>query len=231
MMSALWKSPIYNLRASTGTKVTIDVTTSISAGLPPSKVLTEKVIPFFLSLGIGRILDFGAGALRHTLPLLAAGFDVYAVEFESGLQRATSASALTQARSFPNFTSLVWPHDFIKNTARFDAILLCYVLQTMPVPSERLRLLKLLKKKLKSESYVLYMSRYNQVPPGISSKQKVSDGYFMYPKRNEHSFYREFSTQDTHNMFDARGLHYVKSLSERGTDQMYLYGKGPAAWV
>src|ERR1043166_6384555 len=130
-MAALWKSPLYTLNAPSGAKIKIDVTTSISAGLQPSNVLTDTVIPFFLSNGIQRIVDFGAGALRHTLPLLAAGFEVSAVQFESALARPAAAAALAMARGYGNFTSLVWPHDFLRDRTRFDAALLCYVLQTM----------------------------------------------------------------------------------------------------
>lgn len=203
-MPTVWKTPFYNLNAANGKKVIIDVTTSVSPGLPPSKVLTEIMVPFFLANRVRSIVDFGAGALRHTLPLLAAGFDVYAVEFELGFQRPVCAAALNEARRYANFTELIWPHDFLSSSTRFDAALLCYVLQTMPMPKERDKVLNALKRKLKAESYLLYMSRYNQGAGTISPNQRVSDGFFMWPKRDQHSFYREFATADTHEMFRKR---------------------------
>ena len=230
-MAPLWQSPVYKLKTPSGKEITIDVTTSISGGLAPSRVVTDVIVPLFLARGVHRIVDFGAGALRYTLPLLAAGFDVYAVEFQRAFQRDAAAHALAQARQFPNFYELVWPHEFLSNNVRFDAALLCYVIQTMPLPEERKKVINALKKKLKVESYLLYMARYNQVGGKISGKQRVSDGYFMWPKREEHSFYREFGTPETHQYYKSFGFHHIRSLSERGTDQMFLYGRGPAGFV
>jgi hypothetical protein len=230
-MPVRWESPIYRLKTPTGREVTIDVTASVSGGLGPNQMVTGTLIPFFLQANVRKIIDFGAGALRNTLPLLAAGFEVCAVEFEHGFTRPTPAAQLSEARTYPNFSSLVWPHDFMNTGARFDVALLCYVLQTMPIPAERELVIKTLKKKLKSEAYLVYMSRYNQGFGSISRAQRVSDGYFMWPKREQHSFYREFTTPETHEMFTRRGFEYVRSLSQRGTEQMFLYGRGPASWV
>jgi hypothetical protein len=228
---ARWKTPVYKLTSLNGKEVVIDVTTSVSPGLPPSSILTDTAIPFLQSRNVRRILDFGAGALRHTLPLLVAGFEVCAVEFEQAFQRPASAEFLKEARAYPNFTSLVWPHDYLADGRHFDAALLCYVLQTMPISSERGIVIKSLKKKLNDLSYLLYMSRHNQLAPNLNRPRRVEDGYFMWPKRAMHSFYREFSTEDTHAMFTAQNFKYIRSLSKRGTDQMFLYAKGAGSWA
>lgn len=230
-MPKRWRTPIYTLTTPLGKQVKIDVTTSVASGLPPSSVLTDTVIPFFRKRKVCRIVDFGAGALRHTIALLEAGFEVCAVEFEQAFLRPTSGEALKVARGFPNFTSLIWPYDYLADKRQFDAALVCYVLQTMPVPVERALVIKSLRKKLKEISYLVYMSRFNQGAGSISRAQRVSDGFFMWPKRDLHSFYREFATQDTHDMFSAEKFNYIRSLSQRGTDQMFLYAKGAGAWA
>jgi hypothetical protein len=230
-MAKTWRTPFYKLETPLGKPVVINVTRSVSAGLPPTKVLTEKIIPLFQARNVRRIVDFGSGALRHAIPLLEEGFTVCAVDFEAGYQRPATADALKKARSYGNFCELVWPQDFIKDRSRWDAALLCYVLQTMPVPQERELLLKILKTKLVNDAYVFYTSRYNQVAGTITNAQRVSDGYFMYPKHTEHSFYREFRTDETHAMMKRFGFEHIRSLSERGTDQMFLYAKGNAFWI
>ena len=47
----------------------------------------------------------------------------------------------------------------------------------------------------------------------------------MWPKRERHSFYREFTTDETLDMFAAHGFYRIHgtSLRERGTDQVYLF--------
>jgi hypothetical protein len=230
-MAKRWKTPVYRLTTPYGKEVVIDVTTSVAPGLPPSSVLADPVIPFLKLRRVQRVLDFGAGALRHTISLLEAGFEVCSVEFAEAFQRPASGEALNLARTFSNFTSLVWPHDYLADVRRFDAALLCYVLQTMPLPDERGIVIKSLRKKLKDISYLVYMARANQFADNLNRGRKVVDGFYMWPQRRMHSFYREFSTEETHAMFDAQNFKYIRSLSQRGTDQMFLYAKGAGSWA
>jgi hypothetical protein len=98
-MPKLWSKPIYEFSKG-GKKIIIDVTTSVSPGLAPNKVVTD-LVPFFERQNVERILDFGAGALRHTFPLLDAGLQVCAVEFEECFARPICSKALADARKDP----------------------------------------------------------------------------------------------------------------------------------
>jgi hypothetical protein len=229
-MPGYWQSPIYALHASLSKTVYVDVTSSVSPGLPSSRVVTQRLIPFLKSKGVTTVLDFGAGALRHTIPLLRAGFEVCAVEFEEGFQRPVSRKALKKAKRFHNFSALIWPKQFVRDPRRFDAALLVYVLQIMPVPSEREEVLRQLQRKLNSDTYLFYASRFDQITAHDRS-HRVSDGYYRWPKREHHSFYREFTTEETREMMSRHGFSRIKSLSERGTDQMFLYSKGSGTWI
>lgn len=228
-MPKIWQKPLYELTAKSGKKVIIDVTSSVSPGLPANKAISA-LIDFLKAKKVDRILDFGAGALRHTFPLLNADFQVCAVEFEECFARPTCSKALAEARTYPNFSTLIYPKDFIRDNRRFDAALVCYVLQTMPIPTERQAVLKYVYKKLRDDSYLLYMSRFNQLE-GTSPSHRVTDGYYKWPEREHHSFYREFTTEETHDLMATFHLKRVKSLSERGTDQIFLYAKGGATWI
>jgi SAM-dependent methyltransferase len=198
-MAKLWKTPFYELISANGEKVLIDVTTSISAGLPPNRVMRQKIIPFFHSRDVEKVLDFGAGSLRHTFSLLDAGFEVCAVEFREAFERPASADALERAKRYANFSALIWPNEFIKDTRKFDAAMLNYVLQTMPLASERETVLKYIYRKLKRDAWLLYMSRYNQTKD-LDRKYQIEDGYYKWPRRTYHSFYCEFTTERTHQM-------------------------------
>jgi hypothetical protein len=226
---SIWKKPIYRLISKRGKNIFIDVTSSVSPGLPPNKAVIE-LVDFFRSKDVQKIVDFGAGALRHTFPLLEAGFQVCAVEFEENFVRPICKKALIEARAHPNFSTLIYPKDFIGDHRKFDAALLCYVLQVMPLDSERGKVLKHLYKKLSEEAYLLYMSRYNQME-GALPEHRVEDGYYKWPDREHHSFYREFTTEETHEVMERFRFKRVKSLSQRGNDQIFLYAKGTATWI
>ena len=227
---AKWRSPIYNLKTSSGKDVKVDVTTSVSLGLPPKGTVLKELIPFFRTKNVNTVIDFGAGALRHVFPLLEAGFQVCAVEFNEQFRDGICRERLEKANRHANFSKLIWPHDFIHDDRKFDAGILSFVLQTMPEADERDLVLKLLRKKLKAEAYLFYVSRYGQLTAAMK-KRRVKDGYYMWPDRAVHSFYTEFNTEDTHKWMKKYKFDHIKSFSERGTDQIFLYAKGKATWI
>jgi len=229
-MAKLWTSPIYKLKAANGKQVTIDVTTSVAPGLPPHGAITEHVIPFFNRRDVDAVVDFGGGALRHCFPLLKAGFEVCAVEFEQTFQRPVCAKARARAERYSRFSALIWPDQFLDDTRTFDAALLCYVLQVMPKPSERKVALEELAKRIRTDGFLVYLSRQKQFLPD-DRYHGVADGAYRWPDRDEHSFYTEFSTGDTHKMFGRHGFTHIKSLSARGTDQFFVYVKGKGSWI
>lgn len=223
-----WDKPVYEFHKTGGKDILIDVTTSVSSGLDPNHVLIEKVIPYFRQHNVDKILDFGAGSLRHALPLVRAGFTVGAIDFKEGYSRPICHKHLKELCGNDRFCLMEWPHTFCGNSkifrGRFDAALLIYVLQTMPVPKERKEAMNFISSKLKwHEAYLFYCSRYNQLNGGNHKRYAVSDGYYMYPKRKYHSFYREFTTSETHAFMAKYKFERVKSFSERGTDQMFMY--------
>lgn len=225
-----WEKPVYKFRNWAGEEIVIDVTTSVSPGLPPNHVLIDKVIPFLRENNVDKILDFGAGSLRHSIPLVKAGFTVGAVDFQEGYSRRVCKTALAALCKNDRFCLMEWPHIYCGNPeifrGKFDAALLIYVLQTMPKPKERKKVLDFIFRKLRNKDvYIFYCSRFNQLNEN-HARYRVSDGYYMYPKRASHSFYREFSTNETHKFMKKYDFYRIHSFSERGTDQMFIYYRG-----
>ena len=226
-MARKWKEPFYHLSTSSGKEIVIDVTTSISAGLKANRLIENELPTFLRARGIEKVVDFGAGALRHTLPLIKRGFSVCAVEFEEVFKRPKCAEYRLKAEKNPNFSALIWPNAFLDDGRKYSCALLIYVLQTMPIPAERLLVLKELSKKLTKDAYILYLSRFGEVTDE-DKRHRVSDGYYRWPDRDEHSFYTEFSTEATHEMFKRHSFSRLKSYPVGG--QAFLYGRGGATW-
>jgi hypothetical protein len=221
----VWESPVYKLKSAAGKYVQIDVTTSCAANLGPNKVIIP-LIAFFKAKGVNSILDFGAGALRHTIPLLAAGFDVWAVEFERQFQSPACRAARALVQNHANFTSLIFPYDFLKCKEHFDAALLAFVLPTMPRKKERTKLLSVLKKKLKEPSYIFWMSQYGKYGDILTDENRVADGWYLHPKRRLHSFYTEFKNAEIDKMIKRIGFDRIRVLGTSGHDQFRLYSRG-----
>lgn len=174
-------------------------------------------------------MDFGAGALRHTLSLLSARFEVCAVEFQEAFKRPEAALARGKAEKNPHFSTLLWPDAFVNHSGKFDAALLTYVLQVMPEAAERNAVVKALSKKIADDGLLLYMSRVGQLTPDMRGRP-LKDGFWMWPDRERHSFYREFSLVETDKLMERHGFDREASWSEGGKEQVLLYRKVAGPW-
>ena len=230
MKEQFWTSPLYRMKDLSGKDVLVDVTHSISAGLPAKSTILEAA-PFLTAMGVDSICDFGAGALRNVMPLLSAGFQVSAVEHREVYRTPLCQQRLASATAFNNFKGLVPPRAFAGHKNRYDAALLCYVLQIMPLPEEREVVLSVLHQKLGARGLVLYASRFGQISRAHRAN-RCSDGFFLHPKRRFQTFYREFTTAETHALFLRHGFVRVKRdpLRKRGTDQVFMYSKVDLSW-
>jgi hypothetical protein len=230
-VSRLWNTPLYQLTTKSGKGIIVDVTLSVNPALGPNKAITE-VVDFFVRKKVKKVIDFGAGALRHTLPLLKAGIQVCAVDFEEQYVNCDSkrvcCAKRQDAERDPNFSALVYPRDFMDDERTFDAALLCYTLQGMPLVKERQRVLALLYKKLADRSYLVWMSRFGDAK-GLPEVQCVEDGHYKFPVGERHSFYREYTNEVIHRMMLEIGwrkrFHHIRSLGQGGRDQLFVYAK------
>jgi hypothetical protein len=225
----MWERPLYRLKAKNKRFVDIDVTTSCSPGLKPNKALKE-VITFLKRHDLEKVLDFGAGSLRHTLPLIRSGFEVTAVEFKEQFDRPFCKKALARARKSGNFTALIFPKPFIKDRRKFDAALISFVVPTMPVKKERDELLRVIGKKLKGDSVIFWMSQYGKYAGKLRDDNRVADGWYLNPSRSLHSFYTEFTIEKIDAMLKKIRFERIRSPSKSGHDQFRLYSRGEIKW-
>jgi hypothetical protein len=221
-MANYFSSPIYNVTTAKGEKVSIDVTNSISSGLGPNQGLVKAVTSWMRAGGYSTVLDFGAGALRHSIPLLKAGFEVIAVEYERAYQRPKAQQHRDEAVRLPGFTQLVWPHDFLKCKLKYDVALLVYVLQVIPVKKERNLVLNSISRGF--ERYgprrLYYASRFGDAS-SLPPENKHNDGWVKGVAENDRSFYTEWDPTTTDKIFND--CHFQRVSSYSGATQSYIY--------
>jgi hypothetical protein len=225
-MANRFQSPIYNVTTEGGSKLTIDVTNSISSGLEPNSGLMEHIIPWMRQTGCTRVLDFGAGALRHTVPLLKEGFEVIAVEYQKAYERPKAAENRTEAENYDGFTKLVWPHDFLKCRLRYDVALLTFVLQVIPVKLDRQVILKAIAEKFDKNGprRLYYASRFGD-GRDLPDEMRYNDGWVRGKGANDRSFYAEWTAAETDAFFLKVG--FQRAGSYRVAQQPHIYEHNP----
>jgi hypothetical protein len=228
-MGKQFDSPLYNVTMNGGAQVTIDVTNSISAGLAPNKGLIDGVVTWMKDRGYTRVLDFGAGALRHTIPLLKAGLEVTAVEYEQAYERPKCYEARVAAQKFSGFAELVWPKNFLNSRGRYDVVLLVFVLQVIPVKAERALILDAIAKRFDRDGAkrLYYASRFGE-GASLPDETRYNDGWVRGVHQNDRTFYTEWNAGDTDAFFKARK--FVRGGRYDGASQPYIYDYSPGVF-
>lgn len=222
MSKEIWKSPLYPATDAVGEKHMIDVTQSISAGLKHNEALVGHIIGWMKERGFTRVLDFGAGALRHTLALLDAGLEVTAVEFKQAYSRDKAGEKLKAARSREGFIELYWPSDFLKKPAKkYDVAVLAFVLQVVPNKTDRVRILKEVAKRLDpiGPQRIYYASRFGDAK-NLKDDRKYKDGWIRGSGAAT-TFYTEWNAAETHAFMKKRG--FVHAGRYGGSAQPFIY--------
>jgi hypothetical protein len=224
-MAKRFETPFYNVTTQGGKQLRVDVTNSISAGLDANAGLIDHLTSWMKATKCKRVLDFGAGALRHSIPLLRKGFEVVAVEYPNAYDRPKAAEYRAQAEKFDTFTELLWPDQFLKCTHRFDVVLLVYVLQVVPVKKDREAILDGVASRLdKNGPRRLYYASRTGEGRGLPDENRYNDGWVRGKGPNDHTFYTEWSAPDTDAMFKKSGFNRVGTYT--GAQQGFIYGHG-----
>ena len=173
---SMWKSPLYIFKASHGldqtedVEILVDVTWSSKPTRPQmSPALKDALRKTFGHLGRPslRILDFGAGKLRHTLPLLDKGHRVDAVDYRSLYAKPSPEirKNLIRAQKYgKQVKQVIYPDEFAKRQVDYDLILLINVLNIMPEPLERYFVLHKCNENLSNGGHPLVLPVWRRAP-------------------------------------------------------------------
>jgi hypothetical protein len=242
----MWESSIYRLNQLVGTdedgnhiykQIVIDVTRSAPSFPKPGKALTGALKHTLTSAEVGRgdtILDFGAGKLRNTIYLLKQGYRVCAVEFADQFKHSKPASnnlAIAKTKFADRFSTLVYPHDFIGSRHHYKLALLINVMNIVPIPSERMLILKLCHERLSENGFLLWYtqrgdSKYHE---RLSDQYKIGDGVYIGRATKYKTFYREYTVNEIDALLAQAGFRYDRKIEATWRNQSRLYRKaGPA---
>ena len=219
-----FSSSKYNVTLFSREKVTIDVTNSISAGLAANRGLIDTIIPWMQKCGYTRVLDYGAGALRHTIPFLEAGLQVFSVEFESAYSRPKAKIARDKANHFGNFFRILNPSDFLNSKIVYDVAILTYVLQVMPIKLERDLVLEEIATRFDPEGprQLFYASRYGEAL-SLPESTRYNDGWVRGRTEKGYSFYTEWKSSETDDIFLKFGYERIGKYPRASQSFVYKH--------
>lgn len=228
--TGMWQEPYYECPV--GESIfTVDVTKSSPSRLKAIRIMDELIVDLN-NMKAKRILDFGAGKLRNTIPLLKEGFQVYACEYQRQFEHYSKSIEMLEAtRKYRNFKTLIYPHEFRSSTVEFDAILLIYVMNIIPDPDHRKLILESCAQRLKQNGRLLW------VTPGYDThmnrrcidKYEYEDGHILNVRGTHQTFYAEFRVVQIDDMVlrPELGFKFEKRY-EFGKNRARLYSKSKA---
>jgi SAM-dependent methyltransferase len=242
----MWETPIYRFNREAGRgqngrrlyeQLVVDVTKSAPSFSTPGKTLESALRDVVAATGIRKkalILDFGAGKLRNTLYLLKKGFRVCAVEFEELFNSSAQAAAYRNSarnKGKNRFSTLIYPRDFERSQQKFDLVLLINVLNTMPVPAERLLVLQFCYTKLRRGGYLFWYTQRGDADysPRLTSQHRLGDGYYIGYKKRYKTFYREYAASEIDALLSHTGFDFVRSIDATSRNQARLFRRNGLA--
>ena len=215
-----WKDPFYAYEIGIRRlRIVIDVTKS-SRPFPNEVDCLSDVAAEFRDGQVNSVLDFGAGKLRNTLFLLDSGFTVYAVEFSKAFATPKAQERLKLAHHHTGFFFLEYPDDFLGFQGQLDAALLVNVVNIVPEPSERIKILRECAKRLKPGAPMLIMTQYGEpiYDAGATNRRKLKDGFCYNLDDKLKTFNRNYSIPQLHALVPSRYYtfdHDVRSKHHR----------------
>jgi hypothetical protein len=150
------------------------------------------------TLGIQTIVDFGAGNLKNEQFMLSYGKDVTAVEFKKTSYGTIARENLGICMRYGSTFTLMDPEQFVSDGGSFDMALLANVVQTVPLASERMSIMKLLHQKLEDSGYLLWFAQKHagSYKERMAAGKTCEDGVWMGDGRPRQTFYRYFTPEE-----------------------------------
>jgi len=231
-----WKSPLYLYRKIVGLnkikEIIINMTWSaIPTRAEPAPALENVLRKVFQYMSkrnaTFKILDFGAGKLRHTDLLLKANHKVTAVEYPQLFLHPSEQiqNFLDFVENHDKFGGLFAPSDFISSKKNsYDLILLINVLNIIPELLDRLFILELCNKKLDKNKYLLWFTQYGDEDQRKSTCESLTDGGCTTAK-SRRTFYTEFDFTTINLIMGISGFKRINENYESGHNQAWLYKK------
>lgn len=231
----IWRTPLYIFRKKDKLKdreILVDVTWSSKPTRPEMAPALETALrKSFDHLGKQslKILDFGAGNLRHSVPLLELGHHVTAVDYRdlfdkpSDLVKKNLAKAQTYSK---RFGQLVYPSGFVGFNGLFDLVLLINVLNIMPEPLERLFVLEHCGNKLQKNGHLLWFCQHGDRDQIAAASDLVTDGGCTMAKFRK-TFYKDYNDQEhIIRLMKVMGFEHVSEVKiEAGKNHALLFKK------
>lgn len=235
-MTTMWKSPLYIFKVATGLdpaddlEILVDVTWSAKptrSQMAPALKKSLRATLEHLGNRKLKILDFGAGKLRHTIPLLELGHSVDAVDYRSLYEEPSPEikKNLKIVQGFKNkFSQLIYPADFTKSIDQYDLILLVNVLNIMPEPLERYFVLHNCNQRLSKGGYLLWFCQYGDADQLKSTKDlRITDGGCTSGKGRK-TFYKDYNSQEIIlRMMSVMGFKHVPLKVNAGKNHALLF--------
>ena len=230
-INEIWKSPIYIFKKEGDFEEIIEVLVDVTWSAKPTRPEIAPSLKSSLSLTLKKIsesekrnketikiLDFGAGKLRHSVFLLEKGYSVTAVDYENLFINPTdhvkeNLDKTNQAEYENTFQKIVYPSQLITAHNEHDLVILVNVLGIMPEPIERLFVLDQCYKKLKKSGYILLFNQHGDTDQiKAVSNMRITDGGCT-TKKGRKTFYKDFNTQEELiNLFALAGFEEEKEI-------------------
>ncbi len=231
----IWDSPLTIYQKKEGLNNTREILLDVAWSAKPTRpemapslaTSLRQTFSHIRGKGPFKILDFGAGKLRHTVILLKGGHNVTAVEYPEIFHNPspTVKKFMQQAIKYKGrYGKVTYPNELISLNKTYDLIMLVNVIDIIPEPFERLFVLDQCNKKLEKNKYLLWFTQYGDIDQRKVVSDFITDGGCTI-KQSRKTFYTEFDKDTIDLLLSLMGFKKESIKLGSGSNQAWLYKK------
>ncbi len=203
--------------------ILIDLTRSAPNQIIPFPRIKELCM-HWRSKGYREVVDLGCGQLRNAL-VLARHFRLWVCDFPEQFETPNVAQRLASLHRLSNFLGVISPAEFRTGKVSADAVVLAYVLHTLPEPRLRATLVESAVRNTKAphELFVAAPNAEYYYRQRMSSANGLNDGHFFYVGHGRATFYREYTATELDEFMHTFGFKADKSFSvDKKNQRIYI---------
>lgn len=194
----------------------IDYTWSPASSTPSARVAIAElpeIVALLQDRGATRVVDFGAGRGRNAQMLAESFGRVLLVEEDANVPYLTELVAGIDSQ---NITVQPWAEYRRNVSPKVDAILICFVIHTLPTAQMRLETIRTNVARLRPNGTIVFVTPRNDPkyrPDLLANAVQFRDGIVrLYRGTRSFSFYRNYTPDQFSRVIDNAGLRVNATL-------------------
>ncbi len=192
-----------------GQDIIVDLTKSAPNQFKPFPRIYD-LCDYWKVKGYKEIIDIGCGYLRNSL-VFVDYFRLWICDYPQQMQSQVFSKRLSCLKAHRNFMGIIEPHQLPYERLKVDAVVLAYVIHTLPEEKMRIEIIDnaIRNTKHPHEIFIAVPNGERYYRQHMNASNKFNDGHLRNAGNGRKTFYRGYSAEEI-DCFMEQHFNYMK---------------------